>query len=230
MDLFAIIALLVTVSAVYSYFNARFIRLPGTIGIVSVAIGVSIVTIAVDKLIPGAAKYLNALAKDINFSSVVLNIVLGFLLYAGSFNLNAQRLKKEMNPVIVLSTIGVILSTGIFGFLFYSVAALFHVDIPLVYCFLFGALISPTDPVAVAGLVKGSNLPASLETIILGESLFNDGLGLVLFITILEITESGSDHVDLAKATLLFVREVFGGIALGALFGLCGKPCHAYCY
>jgi monovalent cation:H+ antiporter, CPA1 family len=219
MDLFAVIALLVAVSAVYSYFNARFIRLPGTIGIVSVAIAVSLLTIAIDKLIPGAAKYLTALAKHINFSSVVLNIVLGFLLYAGSFNLNAQRLKKEMNPVLILSTIGVVLSTTIFGLLFYYAGILFQVKVPLVYCLLFGALISPTDPVAVAGIVKGSKLPASLETIILGESLFNDGLGLVLFITILEITESGSDHVDLAKATLLFVREVFGGIAMGALLG-----------
>src|SRR6201996_8218353 len=219
MDLFVVIALLVTVSAVYSYINARFIKLPGTIGIISVAIGVSIIIIIVDKSNPGASHYLTSLASSINFSSIVLNIMLGFLLFAGSFNLNTQRLKKEMRPVLILSTVGVILSTAIFGVLFYYAATLFQARIPLVYCFLFGALISPTDPVAVAGIIKGSKLPANLETIILGESLFNDGIGLVLFITILEITESGSDHVDFAKAAILFAREVFGGIAMGMIFG-----------
>ncbi|WP_426667220.1 cation:proton antiporter [Mucilaginibacter sp. McL0603] len=219
MDLFVVIALLVTVSAIYSYINARFIKLPGTIGIISVAIVFSIITIVVDKLNPGAAKYLNALSKGINFSGIVLNIMLGFLLFAGSFNLNTQRLKKEMHPVLILSTVGVILSTIIFGVLFYYAASLFQVNIPLVYCFLFGALISPTDPVAVGAIIKGSKLPANLATIIHGESLFNDGIGLVLFITILEIIESGSDHVDFAKAALLFLREVFGGIAMGMIFG-----------
>jgi CPA1 family monovalent cation:H+ antiporter len=219
MDLFVVIALLVTVSAIYSYINARFIKLPGTIGIISVAIVISIITIAIDKLNPGAAKYLNALSKGINFSGIVLNIMLGFLLFAGSFNLNTQRLKKEMHPVLISSTVGVILSTAIFGVLFYYAATLFQVKIPLVYCLPFGALISPTDPVAVGAIIKGSKLPASLATIIHGESLFNDGIGLVLFITILEITESGSDHVDFAKTALLFLREVFGGIAMGMIFG-----------
>lgn len=219
MDLFDIIALLVIVSAFYSYLNARFIKLPGTIGIISVAILVSIITLIVDKSNPGAAKYLTALAKNINFSGTVLNIMLGFLLFAGSFNLNTQRLKKEMRPVLLLSTVGVILSTIIFGGLFYAVALLFHVQIQLVYCFLFGALISPTDPVAVGAIVKGSKLPQSLETIIQGESLFNDGVGLVLFITILEITESGNDHIDMAKMGVLFAREVFGGILLGIVLG-----------
>lgn len=219
MDLFQIIALLVIVSAACSYLNARVIKLPGTIGIISIAIVLSIITIVIDRVNPGAARYLTALTKNINFSRTVLNVMLGFLLFAGSFNLNTQRLKKEMRPVLILSTVGVIFSTILFGFLFYYAASLFDIKIPLVYCFLFGALVSPTDPVAVGGIIKGSKLPANLETIILGESLFNDGIGLVLFITILEITESGNDHIDFAKAAVLFAREVFGGIALGTVFG-----------
>ncbi|MDB5117875.1 MAG: sodium:proton antiporter [Mucilaginibacter sp.] len=219
MDLFAIIALLVIVSAIYSYVNARFVKLPGTIGIVTIAILVSIATIIVDRLDPSVARYLTVLAKNINFSGTVLNIMLGFLLFSGSFSLNTKRLKKEMRPVFILSTIGVIISTAIFGGLFYGIALLFNIHIPLVYCFLFGALISPTDPVAVGAIIKNSKLPANLETIISGESLFNDGIGLVLFITILEFTESGSDKVDFAKTALLFVREVFGGIMLGLAFG-----------
>jgi len=219
MGLFVILTLLVIVSAFYSYINARFIKLPGTIGIVSIAIIVSVITIFIDKINPGAAHYLTSLAKNINFSSTVLNIMLGFLLFAGSFNLNAKRLKKEMFPVLVLSTLGVLLSATVFGFLFYWVTILFNVQIPLIYCFLFGALISPTDPVAVAAVIKGSKLPQNLETIISGESLFNDGVGLVLFITIIEITETGTDHINFAKTAILFVREVFGGITLGIVMG-----------
>ncbi|MDB5155467.1 MAG: sodium:proton antiporter [Mucilaginibacter sp.] len=219
MDLFVIIALLVIVSAFYSYINARYIKLPGTIGIVTIAIAVSVITITIDRLDPSVARYLTVLAKNINFSGTVLNIMLGFLLFSGSFSLNTKRLKKEMRPVFVLSTIGVILSTVVFGGLFYGVTLLVHIHIPLVYCFLFGALISPTDPVAVGAIIKNSKLPVNLETIISGESLFNDGIGLVLFITILEFTESGDDHLDFVKTGLLFVREVFGGIILGLAFG-----------
>jgi len=220
MELFLIIALLVILSATYSYINARFIKLPGTIGIITIAIAVSLITIAVDKLDPDAARYLTDLAKNINFSSTVLNIMLGFLLFAGSFNSNTKRLKKELRPVFVLSTLSVILSAVIFGSLLYGVTSYFHnVTIPFVYCLLFGALISPTDPVAVRAIIKNSRLPQNLATIISGESLFNDGIGLVLFITLLEVIQSGVDHVIIAKTALLFVREVFGGIALGITLG-----------
>jgi CPA1 family monovalent cation:H+ antiporter len=219
MDLFVIIALLVVLSAIYSYVNARFIKLPGTIGIVTLAIAISVITIVVNSLNPAIARYLTVLAKNINFSQTVLNIMLGFLLFSGSFSLNTKRLKKEMRPVFVLSTIGVIISTAAFGGMFYGITMLFNIHIPLVYCFLFGALISPTDPVAVGAIIKNSRLPTNLETIISGESLFNDGIGLVLFVTILEFTESGGDKLDFAKTAMLFVREVFGGIILGVLFG-----------
>lgn len=219
MDLFFVIALLVIISATYSYINARFIKLPGTIGIISLAIGVSILVLIIDRADPRAAKYLTSLAKNIDFSRTVLNIMLGFLLFAGSFNLNVKKLKREMRPVLLLSTIGVVLSTGVFGTLFYLIAPIFHIYVPFIYCLLFGALVSPTDPVAVGAIIKNSRLPPHLETIISGESLFNDGVGLVLFITLLEITESGIKDINLANAAILFVREVFGGIVLGIVFG-----------
>lgn len=110
MDLFFVIALLVIISATYSYINARFIKLPGTIGIISLAIGVSILVLIIDRADPRAAKYLTSLAKNIDFSRTVLNIMLGFLLFAGSFNLNVKKLKREMRPVLLLSTIGVVLN------------------------------------------------------------------------------------------------------------------------
>jgi CPA1 family monovalent cation:H+ antiporter len=219
MDLFFIIALLVIISATYSYINARFIRLPGTIGIVSLAIGVSVLVLIIDRVNPNAAIYLTSLAKNINFSRTVLNIMLGFLLFAGAFNLNVKKLKREMRPVLVLSTLGVILSTLVFGSLFYFIAPFLHIYVPFIYCLLFGALVSPTDAVAVGAIIKDSRLPPHLETIISGESLFNDGVGLVLFITLLEITESGVHDIDFGNAVVLFIREVFGGVSLGIIFG-----------
>jgi CPA1 family monovalent cation:H+ antiporter len=120
---------------------------------------------------------------------------------------------------MILSTVGVIISTAVFGLLFHYVGLLFDIHVNLIYCFLFGALISPTDPVAVGAVIKGSKLPSHLEMIITGESLFNDGVGLVLFITLLEITRTGTDNIDFAKTAILFVREVFGGIALGVFMG-----------
>lgn len=220
MDLFFVIALLVIISATYSYINARFIKLPGTIGIISLAIAASILVLIIDRADPRAAKYLTSLAKNIDFSRTVLNIMLGFLLFAGSFNLNAKKLQREMRPVLLLSTISVIISTGVFGTLFYLVSPFFHIYVPFIYCLLFGALVSPTDPVAVSAIIKNSRLPAHLETIISGESLFNDGVGLVLFTTLLEITESGINDIEFGKAAFLFIQEVFGGIALGLIFGL----------
>ncbi|GAA4308808.1 sodium:proton antiporter [Mucilaginibacter gynuensis] len=219
MDLFVIIALLVILSAVYSYINARFIKLPGTIGVISIAILGSVAIIVINNTNPGMAKHLTALAKSINFSRTVLNVMLGFLLVASAFNLDTNKLKKAMRPVFILSTLGVILSTTIFGFLFYWITGFFDIRLPLVYCFLFGALVSPTDPVAVSAIIKGSNLPQHLETIISGESLFNDGIGLLLFIVILEVVNAGVDNIDVAKTAVLFAQEVFGGIALGAFTG-----------
>jgi CPA1 family monovalent cation:H+ antiporter len=219
MHLFLIIALLVIVSAIYSYINARWLKLPGTIGITTLAIIGSVITLVLDRLDPSIARYLTILAKSIDFSAIVLNVMLGFLLFASAFNLDTRKLKKEMRPVFILSTLSVIVSTGIFGTLLYWVTSLIHINAPFVYCLLFGALVSPTDPVAVAAIIKHSKLPDNLKTIISGESLFNDGIGLVLFITILEVLQSGSDKVDLMKTAVLFVREVFGGIAMGAVTG-----------
>lgn len=219
MHMFLIIALLVIISALYSYTNARFLKLPGTIGIMALAVAGSIITVVIDSLNPTIASYLTVLAKNINFSTLVLNIMLGFLLFASAFKLNVRKLKKEMRPILVLSTLGVILSTAVFGTLLYYATDIISIKIPFVYCLLFGALVSPTDPVAVGGIIKGSKLPSNLSTIISGESLFNDGIGLVLFITLLEITRSGAHNVDFTKAVILFVQEVFGGIALGAVTG-----------
>lgn len=222
MELFLIIALLVIISAFYSYLNARFFKLPGTIGIITIAIMVSVITIVIDKLDPAIARYLTVLAKHINFSTTVLNIMLGFLLFAGSFTSNTKRLRRELQPVFILSTLSVILSTAAFGTLFYYGTMLFNIHMSYIYCLLFGALISPTDPVAVGAIIRNSKLPVNLSTIISGESLFNDGVGLVLFITLLEAIRSGIDNITFAQTAFLFLKEVCGGVILGLLLGYIG--------
>ncbi|MGF7072560.1 cation:proton antiporter [Mucilaginibacter sp. R-33] len=219
MDLFVVIALLVIVSAIFSYLNARFIKLPGTIGIVLLATITSITILIVDKIDSSIADYLGTLAKNINFSKAVLNVLLGFLLFSSSFNLDGRKLKREMRPVFVLSTLGVVISTAVFGCLLFYVAPFFHIHMPLIYCLLFGALISPTDPVAVAAIIRNSKLPANLETIISGESLFNDGIGLILFVIILEIARVGEEKIELAKVVMLIIKEIIGGMAAGAVLG-----------
>ncbi len=219
MDLFVVIALLVIVSAVFSYLNARFIKLPGTIGIVLLATIASISILIVDKVDSSIADYLGTLAKNINFSKAVLNVLLGFLLFSSSFNLDGRKLKREMRPVFVLSTLGVVISTAVFGCLLFYVAPFFHIHMPLIYCLLFGALISPTDPVAVAAIIRNSKLPANLETIISGESLFNDGIGLILFVIILEVARVGEEKIELAKVVVLIVKEIMGGILAGVILG-----------
>lgn len=219
MDLFVVIALLVIVSAIFSYLNARFIKLPGTIGIVLLATIASITILIVDKVDSSIADYLGTLAKNINFSKAVLNVLLGFLLFSSSFNLDGRKLKREMRPVFVLSTLGVIISTAVFGCLLFYVAPFFHIHMPLIYCLLFGALISPTDPVAVAAIIRNSKLPANLETIISGESLFNDGIGLILFVIILEVARVGEEKIELAKVVVLIVKEIIGGIVAGGILG-----------
>jgi CPA1 family monovalent cation:H+ antiporter len=124
-----------------------------------------------------------------------------------------------LRPVCVLSTLGVIISTAVFGLLLFYVAPFFHIHMPLIYCLLFGALISPTDPVAVSAIIRNSKLPANLETIISGESLFNDGIGLILFVIILEIARVGEEKIELAKVVVLIVKEIIGGIVAGAILG-----------
>jgi CPA1 family monovalent cation:H+ antiporter len=217
MSIFVIIALLVILTAIYAYVNARWFKLPATIGIITLATVVSVVILILDKTNSSLATYLVLLAGHIDFSRTVLNIMLGFLLFAGSFNIDNKKLIKESKPILVLSTLSVLLSTLIFGLIFFFILGAMRIHIPLIYCLLFGAVISPTDPVAVASILKKSKLPPHLETIMTGESLFNDAFGLVIVTIILEIT--GNEHLVWQNILILIIRDVLGGIAAGLVLG-----------
>lgn len=217
MDNFTIITILVVVSAVFSYINARFFKLPGAIGVISIAVVVSIVAIFTGEVFPVLFKSITGLNKNINFSQTLLNTMLGFLLFASALRFDWVELKKQVWPVFALSTIGVFLSTLIFGVLFYWLTTGLKLNIPFKYCLLFGALISPTDPVAVSAVLKNSKIPEHLNTIIKGESLFNDGVGIILFLSILEFITQNEEKINTMEIASLFAREVFGGIVLGGL-------------
>lgn len=224
MDTFTTIAILVTISALISYINQRFVKLPGTIGIMVIAISLSILILILGKNFPVAYGFISQLASNIDFTKTLLDVMLAFLLFASALHFDFDKLKEQKIPVLILSTVGVIGCTTIFGFLFYWAATSIGIDIPLMYCFLFGALISPTDPVAVLSVLKKSKIPPSLETIIGGESLFNDGVGILLFVTLREITEDNGIEFSWSHSGQLFVQEVFGGILLGVASGfLCTK-------
>ncbi|MEO6831736.1 MAG: sodium:proton antiporter [Chitinophagaceae bacterium] len=221
MDLLTVVTILILISATFSYLNERIIRLPGAIGLVIISIVVSILILVIGKTNNGFRNSVETFAQSIDFSKVLLNIMLGFLLFASAFHLDYQKLKEQRLPVFLLSTLGVLISTGVFGGLLYLVTLLFNIHLPAIYCFLFGTIISPTDPIAVAAILKNSKIPQRLNTIISGESLFNDGVGLILFVIILEITNNPGS-ASFVQILHLFAQEVLGGIVIGLIMGFIG--------
>lgn len=224
MNTFTAITILVTISGLISYLNHRFVKLPGTIGIMVIAITLSVLIMITGKSFPAAYDLVSELTSSIDFTKTLLDVMLAFLLFASALHFDFQKLKEQKRTVLILSTVGVIGCTTIFGFLLYWIAPFMGVQIPLLYCFLFGALISPTDPVAVLSVLKKSKIPPSLETVIGGESLFNDGVGILLFVTLRELVVDTSISFSWSHAGQLFIQEVFGGILLGVLSGyLCTR-------
>ena len=221
-SIFNLIALLITLAAVFGYVNYRWLRLPHTIGLVIIALAVSVVVMAVDALVPelGLEASVRRTLTDIDFEDTLMKGVLSFLLFAGALHVDLDSLVRRRWAISILATVGIITSTVIVSGLMYVGFRVFGFEIPLTYCFVFGALISPTDPVAVMGILKDVKVPETLEAKIAGESLFNDGVGVVLF-TVLVSVAVGGEHgdVSLGGAAELLAVEAVGGIALGLAAG-----------
>ena len=222
MDLLTIITLLLCISAIFSYLNERLIKLPGTIGVVTISIVVSVLILIAGKTGSGLSETITRFAAGINFSKVLLDVMLGLLLFASALHFDYHKLKEQRWPVILLSTLGVIISTLVFGGLMYLILWLLPFHIPFIYCLVFGALISPTDPIAVAAILRKSKISPRLNTIISGESLFNDAVGLVLFVTLLAIAEQPGATLTVGAVARLFAHEVLGGIGIGLVAGFLG--------
>jgi monovalent cation:H+ antiporter, CPA1 family len=222
MNLYSIITIVVSLAALFAYINYRFLKLPSTIGIMLISLVSSLGIFALGSFNPEFTASITGVVKSLDFYDLLINIMLSFLLFAGAIHVNADRLKKERLPVIALATIGTILSTTIVGVMLYYLLHLLGHGIDFIYCLLFGALISPTDPIAVLGILKQANIPQSLEMKITGESLFNDGVGVVIFLALLEISKVGLDNISGIDITMLFVKEAGGGLIFGALLGYVG--------
>ena len=216
---FFIITILVLLAASFGYINVRFLKLPNTIGLMLITIVFTLAVFGIsyfDSTLLDAEKYI---IKQIDFKSVLLDVMLSFLLFAGALHTNFEQLKVQRWPVLVFSTLGVLVSTFLVGTAMYFCLQLIGLNIDFIYCLLFGALISPTDPIAVLGILKKAGVPKKLETKIVGESLFNDGVGVVVFLTIFQIADLGIDNVEVLDVVKLFGQEVIGGIGLGFVLG-----------
>ena len=218
-DYFFIITILVVLSAVFGYINVRFLKLPNSIGLMLITIVFTFGVFALsyfDSTLLDAERFI---IKQIDFKSVLLDIMLSFLLFAGSLHTNFEQLKVQRWPVLVFSTFGVLVSAFLVGASVFLILQLIGLDINFIYCLLFGALISPTDPIAVLGILKKAGVPKKLEAKIVGESLFNDGVGVVIFLTIFQVALLGTGEIEAFDVFKLFGKEVFGGILLGAVLG-----------
>ncbi len=215
MDLFNILAILITLTAVFSYINHRYIGLPVTIGVMLIALSISLALNLLGSLGFGLKQHAEVLLGSIDFDKTLLHGMLSFLLFAGALHINIDDLMERKWSIGSLATFGTLMSTFLVGTLTWWVLGWFGLEMSYIYCLLFGALISPTDPIAVLGILKTARAPKSLEMKIAGESLFNDGVGVVVFLVILEIA-TGTHELNAGHIGLLFVQETIGG----ALFGL----------
>ena len=219
MEAFDIIGILLSLAAVFGYFNYKFIKLPTTIGLMLLGLIFSLIIIITGIFNDDFYKFAQNFVTDIRLDESLLGIMLSYLLFAGALHVKLEDLSNQKWVIAILATIGVIFSTFIIGSLSYLLMKALDIQISFTYCLLFGALISPTDPVAVLGILKKAGAPKSLETKITGESLFNDGVGVVVFIAILGIA-TGKNDASFAAIGNLFIIEVLGGIGIGFALGL----------
>ncbi len=218
MDLFNIVAILITLTALFSYINHRYIGLPVTIGVMLIALSLSLLLNFLGAFGFGLKQHAEMLLGSIQFDKTLLHGMLSFLLFAGALHININDLVERKWSIGSLATFGTIMSSFLVGTLTWWLLIQFGLEISYSYCLLFGALISPTDPIAVLGILKTVRVPKSLRMKIAGESLFNDGVGVVVFLVILEIA-TGTHELNAGHIGLLFAQETIGGALLGLGLG-----------
>ncbi len=219
MEMLDLAALLLTLAAIFSYINFRFLKLPTTIGIMLIAMLISINLVVLGHCgFEGIQNKATVVLEGIDFNKALMHGMLSFLLFSGALHVNLEDLDQHKWIISILATFGVVMSTFIVGSIAWIVFWLIGLKLPFIYCLLFGSLIAPTDPIAVIGILKKAGVPKSLETKITGESLFNDGVAVVVFLVIMGIVTGGHD-VTAGHIMLLFVEEAIGGVLFGLAIG-----------
>jgi CPA1 family monovalent cation:H+ antiporter len=227
MEVLELTTLLLILASAFSLINLRLLKLPMTIGLMILAIALSLAVLGIGLVFPSFLAAATSLTKEFDFSYLLVNVMLPFLLFAGAISVNVHELLKDRLTILFLASFGVIFSTftvgtGVHWLTQQSFFGLSEMGFTYVDCLLFGALIAPTDPIAVLAMVKKMNLSSITETRIAGESLFNDGIGVVVFLTLLSIKIEGAENITAASVGALFAAEVIGGVALGAVMGYLG--------
>ena len=212
-------SILITISAIFSFINYRFIKLPTTIGLMLIALVFSLLLLLAGKLgLADLELQAEQLLASVDFNQTLMQGMLSFLLFAGALHINLNDLAKQKWVISSLATVGILTSTFIVGGASYFLLNQLGIQLSFIYCLLFGALISPTDPIAVLGILKSANAPKTLETKIAGESLFNDGVAVVVFIVLLGIV-TGGHEVSASHILLIFLEEAVGGVVFGFAIG-----------
>ncbi|MEQ9231935.1 MAG: sodium:proton antiporter [Cyclobacteriaceae bacterium] len=221
MTIFDIVALLIFLSGLFIFVNTFFLKLPSSIGLMIMALALSVVVMIVGYFFPDL--HLAEHVKEYEFEEILYQLVLSFMLFAGALNIDFNKLAKQRTPVLVLATTGVLISTAVIGTGVYFMLDFLGIHLEYLYCLVFGALISPTDPIAVTRTIKRFNLSKDLETKIQGESLFNDGVAVVLALTLLDIAHAGEDHTLTVFETFYIISaDIGGGIFIGLFLGYIG--------
>ncbi len=218
MSLFDMVAILISLAALFSLINYKTIKLPNGIGIMLIGLLMSIGLIISTKIGLFSTESIHAIFSQIDFNDTVLNGMLSFLLFAGALHVNINRLAELADTIAILATIGVAISAGLVSIIAYYIFNGLGIEISYMYCLVFGVLISPTDPIAVMGILKKIGAPKSIEVKITGESLFNDGVAVVFFIVVIELA-TGQQEASLSHISLLFLKEAVGGAIYGFVIG-----------
>ena len=220
-NLMLAIGALLTATAAAAYLNQYVLRLPRNAGLLLIAFVISLLLRLLDAMVPsfGVPAALTEAVRHTDFGSLLLQGFLAFLLFAGSLNVDVNELLARKWTILALSTVGVLVSTILIAFGTYYIFKLFGLDVPLAYCLVFGALISPTDPVTILDVLSRGGVPKRLQAVIAGESLFNDGVGIVLFALFLPIALNGGGDLDIPGAVIDFFRQAGGGLLLGLATG-----------
>lgn len=219
MELYYSLSVMIVIASIFAYCNVRFLKLPSTIGVMVIAMVASLALVFFGDSVPELSSRIATLIAGFNLTEVLMGAMLNFMLFAGAIHINLRDLTEQRTPIVTFSTVSVIISTFAVGTLLYLLP-MEGLEIPYIYCLVFGALISPTDPVAVLSILKGANVQKALETKIAGESLFNDGMAVVMFAVILQLAQGKAAELTIFNMLWLFIREAGGGFLLGIVLGI----------